>query len=91
MAITVHLPSALRPECGGQSKLMLEAATVREALARLELEYPRVYRSVCDETGEVRMHIHLFANSQLVRSEEELERRLAGGDELYIMTAVSGG
>ena len=91
MAISVHIPSALRAECGGAAELQLSAATVRAALDRLEQNFPAVYRSVCDESGAVRRHIHLYVNNTFVSPRAGLDTPLAPGDALFIMTAVSGG
>ena len=91
MAITVHLPAALRRYSGGISDLSLSAATVRGALAELERDHPSLYRSICDETGSVRRHLNVFVNSSHVRDREGLDTRLSPGDVVTILAAVSGG
>jgi len=64
---------------------------MRDALGELERRYPELYTSVCDETGAVRRHVNLFVNSSNVRDREGLETRLAPGDVIMILPAVSGG
>jgi adenylyltransferase/sulfurtransferase len=91
VAITVHLPAALRRYSGGVSDLSLSAATVRGALAELERDHPSLYRSICDETGSVRRHLNVFVNSSHVRDREGLDTRLSPGDVVTILAAVSGG
>jgi molybdopterin synthase sulfur carrier subunit len=91
MSISIHIPTALRVDCGGRTELCVSAGTVRAALAQLERDHAALYRSICDETGRVRRHINLFVNSTLVRGPQGLETVLASGDVLTIMTAVSGG
>ena len=91
MSITVQLPSALQSEYGGAAELSLKAATVRAALDQLERDCPAIYRSVCDETGAVRRHIHLFVNNSFLHKCEGLDKALVPGDVLIIMPAVSGG
>lgn len=91
MSITVHIPSTLRGECGGRAQLTLDASSVRETLKRLASDYPKVYRSVCDETGAVRIHIHLYVGRHLVRDERDFDAPMTDRAELFIMTAVSGG
>lgn len=88
--ITVYVPTMLRDCSGGSSELFVSASTVRAALEQLELSYPTLYRSICDETGAVRRHVNLFVNSALVRSPEGTDTMLPG-DVLTIMPAVSGG
>lgn len=91
MPITVHIPSALRPICGGRPELRVSALTVGDALRQLEQDFPEIYRSVCDETGRVRRHVNVFVNSSLVLGDEGFDTPLQDNDVLTIMPAVSGG
>ena len=91
MAVTVHLPPALRKYCSGVSELRVSAPTVRAALVELERNHPSLYRNICDETGSVRRHLNLFVNSSHVRDRDGLETALSPGDVLTILAAVSGG
>lgn len=92
MAVRVHVPEMLREYSGAGEGIVLAAGTVGDALQELALRFPALHRSVCDETGTVRRHINLFANSSLVpRSADGLQQRLDEGDVLTIWTAVSGG
>jgi molybdopterin converting factor small subunit len=91
MSITIHVPAVLRCRCAGASELSLSADSVAAALAELEKNQPELYRSICDETGAVRRHVNLFVNTALWRDREGLSTRLAPGDVLTILPAVSGG
>ena len=91
MTVTVHIPSMLRAECGGAAQFSLAASSVREVLAQLEQSHPGLYRSVCNETGAVRRHVHLFLNDELLPGRDGFDRPLQPGDVLSIMPAVSGG
>lgn len=91
MSITLQIPTTLRPDCGGAGELRLSAPTVRAALEQLEQSFPKLHRSVCDETGRVRPHINLFVNDYFVPRHDGLETSLKSGDILTIMPAVSGG
>ena len=91
VSIPVQLAHSLRAECGQAAEVCVEAASVREALTRLSERYPALYRCVCDETGAVRRHLHLFVNNTLLHRQKGLDTVLAPGDVLSIMTAVSGG
>ncbi len=90
-SIPVQIPATLRFECGGKAQLNVSASTVGQALVQLEQNHPGVYRSVCDETGAVRRHVHLFVNDDLLRGERNFDTPLNSGDTLFIMPAVSGG
>lgn len=86
----IHIPAMLRHESSGASDLSVSATTIRGALEQLESSHPSLYRSVCNETGAVRRHMHLFINSDLVM-DDGLDTKLRPNDELFIMPAVSGG
>jgi sulfur-carrier protein len=90
-SISVQIPATLRFECGGKSQLTVSASTVGQALLQLEQNHPAVYRSVCDETGAVRRHVHLFVNNDLLKGGNSFDTPLNSGDTLFIMPAVSGG
>lgn len=89
--ITVHVPGPLRACCAGAAQLAVTASTLRALLAVLEDTHPALHRSICDETGAVRRHVNLFINTQHMRDRNGLDTPLAGGDEVIIMPAVSGG
>ena len=89
--ITLHVFGALRQYCGGASQLSMSASTVRQALDNLERDQDALYRNVCDETGAVRRHLNIFVNSDNVRDGNGVDTRLAPGDVMTILPAVSGG
>jgi sulfur-carrier protein len=91
MLIAIQIPMPLRPECGGAAELRVSATTVRGALEQLEQNHPKLYRSVCDETGAVRQHVNLFVNDLFLHQLDGLETELHPSDVVFIMPAVSGG
>lgn len=91
MSISIQIPLPLRPECGGAAELRVSASTVRAALEQLEQSHPKLYRSVCDETGAVRRHVNLFVNDLFLHQLDGLDTQLNSNDVVFIMPAVSGG
>ena len=89
--VTVSVPTPLRGCCAGASELSFPAANLRAAVEELEQRYPKLHRSICDETGAVRRHINLFVNTEHIRERDGLDTALESGDVVTIMTAVSGG
>jgi molybdopterin synthase sulfur carrier subunit len=89
--VTIHVPGALRTYCGGAEALPTNARTVRAALEDLERNQFALYRNVCDETGAVRRHLNVFVNADNVRDLDGVDTKLAPGDVLTILPAVSGG
>ena len=89
--VTIFIPGVLRPYSGGLGEIPIVAATVRAALDELEQQYPELHRNVRDETGAVRRHINVFVNMDHMRDRDGLDTRLATGDVVTILPAVSGG
>lgn len=90
MSVSIQLTSMLAAEYSGSSRLDVAAGTVREALDQLQ-QHPKLYRCICDETDAVRRHLNLFINDELLDRGAGLDAPLQPGDQLFIMTAVSGG
>lgn len=82
--VQVLVPAALRQYWGGGAKLDVEAATVAEALGSLGSLTSRVL----DDAGRLRRHVHVFLNHSAVA---DIEARVAEGDIIHILPAVSGG
>ena len=91
MSITIAVPSMLRQECAGLREFELNAKTVAGVLDRLAKNQPKLYHSVCDDSGAIRQHVNLFVNNDIVNKSTGLKTSLKSGDVVYIMPAVSGG
>ena len=91
--ITVELPGALRPFARGREVVTLEerCATVGEALARLERQWPGVRDRILDEQGTLRPHVAVFVGEENIRHRGGLGAPLAEGSTIVILPAVSGG
>ena len=90
-AITLQVPGVLRIHSDGASRLAVSAPDVRGVLVELEQRFPGLHRNLCDETGKVRPHLNVYVNSEDVRFLNGLDTRLAAGDVVIILPAVSGG
>lgn len=91
LSITISIPAILRTCCNGTTEVTVSAPNVRAMLDGLETQYPKLYRSVCDETGAVRKNLNLFVNNDHVRDRDGLDTALVHGDVVSIIPAVSGG
>lgn len=92
MHVTIHIAATLRDYCQeSRAELKLPATTVAEALEQLATHHVSLYQSICDETGAIRRHVHLFVNDGFIHDRDGLNTALAPGDVLSIMPAVSGG
>ena len=94
MRVTVALPRALRTYADGAATLDVElpdGATVTALLDALAGTHPGVSARARDETGQLREHVNVFVAGESVRARDGLATRLAAGDEVMILPAVSGG
>jgi sulfur-carrier protein len=91
--ITFQISGHLTEFTGGRVEIKLDGsyATVGEALDRLWNEHVGLRDRVLDELGEVRPHVNVFVDSQIVRRDQILQTCLSGEAEICIMPAVSGG
>ena len=91
MAISVRIPSPLRRLTDGVSEVQVEGATLRQAVASLEQQYPGMNGRICEENGERRRFVTVYINGEDVRFLGGLEAPVTERDEISIVPAVAGG
>jgi molybdopterin converting factor small subunit len=91
--VTFQIAGYLTEFTGGDAEIKLDAApsSVGEALGQLWKRYVGLRDRVVTEQGEVRPHVNIFLNSQVVRRDRVLQTEINGDAEICIMPAVSGG
>jgi molybdopterin converting factor small subunit len=91
--ITFQISGYLIEYAGGKAEIKLDSApaTVGEALDQLWSRHVALRDRVLTERGEVRPHVNIFLNSQVVQRDQVLRTKTEGNDEICIMPAVSGG
>jgi molybdopterin converting factor small subunit len=91
--ITFQISGYLTEFTGGQAEIRLDVApeTVAEALGQLWKAHIGLRDRVLTEQGEVRPHVNVFVNSEVVRRDHVLDTGITGDVEICIMPAVSGG
>jgi molybdopterin converting factor small subunit len=65
--------------------------TVREVLDAVFTANPKARGYVLDEHGELRRHMTIFVDGELVRDRVALSDEVSDGGEVYVMQALSGG
>ena len=83
----VLVPSPLRSYTGA-SEVDAQGATLAEVLADLDRRHPGLRFRIVDEQDRMRPHVRFFVNGW---QEFDLVRRLAPGDSVQIVQALSGG
>ena len=90
MAITVRIPTALRPLTGGLDEVSTDAGSVQNIIVNLDATYPGLKERLCDDKG-VRRSVNIFANEEDIRFLDNLETELKDGESLDILPAIAGG
>jgi molybdopterin synthase sulfur carrier subunit len=90
MAVTVKIPSQLRPATGGESELEVDGATVGEALDAVFDQHEGL-RERITEDGTLRRFVNVYVSGEDIRFQDGLDTSLADGDEVTILPAVAGG
>jgi molybdopterin converting factor small subunit len=84
----LHLPSTLPPLFAGlPRRLDLDAATVDDAIARLDERWPGLRDRLCEPGPALRPHIHVYVD----RERAALDTPLEGRSRVDVITAISGG
>ena len=84
----LHLPAVLPPLFPGLPReLEVEAATVDEALDRLNEQWPGLRDRLVEPGPALRPHINVYVDGERA----ELGTRLEAGSRLDVVAAISGG
>lgn len=84
----VHIPTVLRSYTDGRSSVEVTGSTIGELLADLDGQFPGFRFRMVDERGALRQHMVVWVDGERCR---DLTRSLAGGEEVVLMQALSGG
>jgi molybdopterin synthase sulfur carrier subunit len=91
MSISIRIPTTLRTLTGGTSEVVVEGATVGEALAALEAAHPGFNDRLFDEGGSLRRFVNVFVADDDVRYLDGVDTPVPDGETISIIPAVAGG
>ena len=84
----VYLPSTLTPLFAGLPRhLEVDAATVDDAIGKLEEQWPGVRDRLCEPGPALRMHIHVYVDRERAGLGSPIEAR----SRVDVISAISGG
>ncbi|MEX1016886.1 MAG: MoaD/ThiS family protein [Phycisphaeraceae bacterium] len=89
--ITIHIPTALRPQVNDQESVEVPASTVGEALGTLKTQYPDFGKKLYKTDDQLNRFINVYLNDEDIRFLDNLDTPLKGGDEVSIVPAIAGG
>jgi sulfur-carrier protein len=92
MSVSVRIPTILRPLTGGQAEVTVEgAATLGEAIDKLESAHPGIRTRVLDDDGKLRRFVNVYVDDDDVRFASGLDTPTPDGASISIIPAVAGG
>ena len=91
MSVRVRVPTPLRRFTAGAEEVRVDGETVGRVVGDLELKFPGLKDSLCDEGGRVRRFINIYVNGDDIRFLSNLETPVKDGDEVAVVPAIAGG
>ena len=91
MAVSVRIPTTLRPLSGGNKLVEVAPGTLSEVIAGLEAAHPGFADRLLDESGELRKFVNVFVDDDDVRYLDGLATEVNDGVSVSIIPAVAGG
>ncbi len=91
MAVTVRLPTVLRPHANGEAKVDAAGSTVREVVEDLVASFPGIKPNLLSDDGSLHRFVNVYVNDEDVRYLEQMDTPVGDGDEVTILPAVAGG
>jgi molybdopterin synthase sulfur carrier subunit len=91
MAVTVRIPTTLRPLSGGVSTVQVAAGPLLDVIAELDAAHPGFQDRLLDEEGNLRRFVNVFVDDDDVRYLDGLKTDVPDGQTVSIIPAVAGG
>lgn len=91
MAVTVRIPTTMRPISGGASTVQVEGSTLRDVLVALNEAHNGFSERLFDDAGELHKFVNIFVSDDDVRYMNGLDTPVKDGDTVSIIPAVAGG
>jgi len=91
MAVTVLIPTPLRPYVDGRDAVEVEAGSVGELLDRLAGEHAALRKHLFADDGRLRTFVNVYVNDRDIRQLSQQETRVRPGDTVSIIPSIAGG
>ena len=91
MAVTVRIPTTLRPLSGGASTVEVDAGALSDVIKALDAAHPGFADRLLDDDGNLRRFVNVFVDDDDVRYLDGLDTVVPEGQTVSIIPAVAGG
>ena len=91
MSIQVRIPPAITRGKTGSTTVEVAAQNLSELLAALEVLYPGVKKTICDDSGKLNRFVNVFVNDEDIRFLGGEGYRFQDGDEVLLIPSIAGG
>jgi sulfur-carrier protein len=91
MAVTVRIPTTMRPLTGGDKQVSVETGTLSEIVTALDAAHPGLGDRLVDDQGALRKFVNIFVDDDDVRYLDGLDTKVGDGITVSIIPAVAGG
>src|SRR3989440_1410210 len=91
MAVTVLIPTPLRPFVGGRDAVELEAGSVGELLDRLTGQHAALKPHLFATDGRLRSFVNVYVNDRDIRQLSQQQTPGKRGDTVSIIPSIAGG
>ena len=90
MAVTVRIPTTMRPLAGGATTVELEAGSLSDVIKALDHTHAGFAERLL-ENGALRKFVNVFVDDDDVRYLDGLDTQVPDGQTVSIIPAVAGG
>ena len=91
MAVTVRIPTTLRPLSGGATTVEVPSGTLADVIVALDETHSGFRDRLLDDGGNLRRFVNVFVDDDDVRYLEGLDTKVPDGQTVSIIPAVAGG
>ena len=91
MAVTVRIPTTLRPMSGGNKLVDVGPGPLSEVIAGLDAQHPGFADRLLDDSGSLRKFVNIFVDDDDVRYLDGLDTPVGDNITVSIIPAVAGG
>lgn len=88
---TVRIPPTLRTATGGEKRVEVGGATVREVVSALVAAHPGLESQLIGADGDLNPFVNAFLNDTDIRHLEGLDTPVGERDTLSLLPAMAGG